>query len=231
MPFWSDMEVPMNRPAEPLMYRTSALSRVNGQNKLTIAFGVAAALSSALPVKAVVAPVLSQMPTPARVQAEFAVERSEETALAELRRLSGLTFEQLARLFQTSRRSIHFWASGKPMSAANQEHLYRTLAVVRELCRSDAAQNREALLAPRENGHVPFDLLIGKKYGEAIECSKNKILVRLQTVPRLTAEEREARLPPPPWALVGALVDSVKIEPSEGRPAMSIKVPVEGSDS
>ena len=37
-------------------------------------------------------------------------------AIGELRRLSGLTWDQLARLFNLSRRSLHFWASGKPMA-------------------------------------------------------------------------------------------------------------------
>ena len=33
-----------------------------------------------------------------------------EVAIAELRCLSGLTWDQLARLFNVSRRSLHFWA-------------------------------------------------------------------------------------------------------------------------
>ena len=41
-------------------------------------------------------------------------------AIGELRRLSGLTWDQLARIFSVSRRSLHFWASGKPMTPATR---------------------------------------------------------------------------------------------------------------
>ena len=46
-----------------------------------------------------------------------------QKALGELRRLSGLTWEQLAKLFNVSRRSLHFWASGQPLSRFNEEVL------------------------------------------------------------------------------------------------------------
>jgi len=60
------------------------------------------------------------------------------TAIAELRRRSGLTWDQLARLFEVSRRSVHFWASGKVMAAAHEEHLQRVLAAVRRLDRGSS---------------------------------------------------------------------------------------------
>src|SRR6185503_7037508 len=36
-------------------------------------------------------------------------------AIMEIRRLSGMTWEQLANLFEVSRRTVHFWASGKAL--------------------------------------------------------------------------------------------------------------------
>src|SRR4051812_580671 len=45
---------------------------------------------------------------------------SAGAAIAELRRLTGFTWDQLARLFHVSRRSLHFWASGKIMTPANE---------------------------------------------------------------------------------------------------------------
>ena len=52
-------------------------------------------------------------------------------AVSELRRISGLTWEQLAGLFGVSRRAVHFWASGKPLNATNHQRLMRVLDVVR----------------------------------------------------------------------------------------------------
>ena len=68
-----------------------------------------------------------------------AVEQSA-AAIAELRRLCGFTWDQLARLFNVSRRSLHFWASGKAMSPANEEHLQRVLSVLRRIDRGSACE-------------------------------------------------------------------------------------------
>jgi len=71
---------------------------------------------------------------------------SANGALSELRRLSGLSWDQLARIMGVSRRALHFWASGKPMARTNEEHLQRVLAAVRSIDRGSAAANRTALL-------------------------------------------------------------------------------------
>ena len=42
---------------------------------------------------------------------------SPGAAIAELRRVSGLTWDQLARLVGVSRRTLHFWASGTAVMA------------------------------------------------------------------------------------------------------------------
>lgn len=67
-------------------------------------------------------------------------------AIAELRRRSGLTWDQLARLFNVSRRALHFWASGKPMTPSNEEHLQRVLSALRKIDRGSASANRSILL-------------------------------------------------------------------------------------
>ena len=89
-------------------------------------------------------------------------------AIGELRRLSGLTWDQLARMFSVSRRSLHFWASGKPMSPSNEEHLQRALAVLRKIDRGAATANRTALLGVREDGSIPFDLLVNGNYERVV---------------------------------------------------------------
>jgi DNA-binding transcriptional regulator YiaG len=87
--------------------------------------------------------------------APVAIAGRAGSAIAELRRLSGLTWDQLARLFDVSRRSLHFWASGKAMTPSNEEHLQRVLGAVRKIDRGSAGANREALLAARGDGTVP----------------------------------------------------------------------------
>lgn len=135
-------------------------------------------------------------------------------AIGELRRLSGLTWEQLARMFSVSRRSLHFWASGKPMAPSNEEHLQRVLAVLRKIDRGAATANRAALLGALEDGTVPFDLLINGEY-ERVLSLLGPGEGRRVSPPKLSEEARAARAPRPPEELVGAL--QVRIHPTSGR--------------
>ena len=79
-------------------------------------------------------------------------------AISELRRISGLTWQQLGQLLGVSRRSVHYWASGKPLNAGNQKRLMRVLDIVRTAYRGSARGTRAALLDAGE-GTTPLDML------------------------------------------------------------------------
>lgn len=85
--------------------------------------------------------------------------RRAADALSELRHVSGLTWDQLARLFSVSRRAVHFWASGQPMSAEKEEKLHQALAVVEQIDRGTPEETRFAILAPGQDGRSPFALI------------------------------------------------------------------------
>lgn len=129
-------------------------------------------------------------------------------AIAELRRLSGLTWDQLARLFSVTRRALHFWASGKAMAPSNEEHLQRLLAAVRKIDRGSASANRTALLTSREGGTIALDLLATAQYERAVALLGPGEAPRPQA-PKISADAMAARAPRPPEELVGALQDRV----------------------
>jgi len=84
------------------------------------------------------------------------------TAATQVRRLwqtSGLTGEQVARLFGVSRRAVHLWGSGGRMNAAHHERLSRLVAIVDTLPGDTPAQRRAALLLPHDGGASLFDRL------------------------------------------------------------------------
>lgn len=87
-------------------------------------------------------------------------------AIAELRRISGLTWEQLGELFGVTRRSVHFWASGQKLNAENANHLFRVLGVIRDSDTGSPETNRAKLLES-VGGSVPIDLLAASKFDEA----------------------------------------------------------------
>lgn len=144
-------------------------------------------------------------------------------AIGELRRLSGLTWDQLARVFGVTRRSLHFWANGKTMAPSHEEHLHRVLDVVRKVDRGAARVNRAALLGAFEDGSIPIDLLKDGHYARVIEKLGHGEARRVSP-PRLSKEARAARAPRPPEELVGALHDQIHREPGASRAAKSLRV-------
>lgn len=139
-------------------------------------------------------------------------------AVSELRRMSGLTWEQLGRLFGVSRRSVHFWASGRSMNAANEQHLLKVLDIVRQADRGDARSNRAALLTVSA-GNAPFDLLMSQAFDEASARLGRRQQGRRVELGELDAHARAERTPPPPENLIEAMNDRVHRDAGSGRAA------------
>lgn len=136
-------------------------------------------------------------------------------AIAELRRLGGFTWEQIARLFQVSRRSIHFWASGKMMSPRHEEHLHRVLSVMRRIDRGSASANRAALFTEGVDNIAPFNSLAEAQYDLVISLLGHNQTHRRIQAPEISADAMSARAPRPPEELVEALHD--RVHPTSGR--------------
>ena len=167
------------------------------------------------------------VPLPATVSSLARADRDQEPprsgeAIAELRRITGLTWEQLAGVFGVARRSLHFWASGKPLNAPNEERLRRLLAVVRRADRGAADINR-ALLLRDHDGLRPIDLLTEGRYGEFLAQVGEGPSRRRPALEPLSREAREARRPPPPEELVGGLHDPAHSSIGRGRAARTVR--------
>ena len=183
--------------------------------------GLGTSTEAALPID-----LMSRSPRIAQTTAGLSVPLGEcpGASIAELRRLSGLTWDQLARLFRVSRRSLHFWASGKAMTPANEEHLQRLVAVLRKLDRGSGSTNRAMLLTPRDDGTIPFDLLAEGRYEQVISVMGHGQSFPRVMPPQLSDEAKAARAPRPPEELVGALQDQIHCEKRVARAAKSVKV-------
>ena len=152
------------------------------------------------------------------------VEATPIAAIAEVRRRSGLTWDQLARLFGVARRSVHFWASGKALSAANEERLGRLLAVLRQIDRGSARATRAALLTPLSDGTTPFDLLAKNEFDVVKEQLGSSPQLSTPALHRLSPAARAVRMPPPPEERVGALQNTVHREVGKSRVAKTVRV-------
>lgn len=125
-------------------------------------------------------------------------------AMAELRRLTGLTWEQLAHLFNVSRRAVHFWASGSKASAENTAHLERVLDTVRVIDRGFMTENRAALPATRDDGTTLLDQLAARNYDVVISALRYGRQRVARTATAFLPPAKAARLPRPPEELVDA---------------------------
>lgn len=77
------------------------------------------------------------------------------------RSVSGLTTDQVARLMGVSRRSVHNWLSGGPMTRANEERLSRLLEVTQGLAGSPS--ERRAQLLDSSGGRSLFHRLLDEQ--------------------------------------------------------------------
>ncbi len=145
------------------------------------------------------------------------------SAINELRRLTKLTWEQLARLFGVSRRSLHFWASGKPMASSNEEHLQRVLAIVRKMDRGTASANRALLLSAQKDGGIHLDALAATQY-ERVLASLGGVDSSRLSPRRLTKRAGMTHDASGPDDLVGALQDRIHRDDGRIRVAKSARV-------
>lgn len=143
-------------------------------------------------------------------------------AIAELRRISGLTWEQLGQLFDVSRRSLHFWASGRPLNAKNEARVLRVLEIVREADRGDGRSTRGALFQGTA-GRTPFDLLASQRFDEARALLGSGPGRRQPAKTALSDQEIHARTPPGPDARVEVEQEPVHRDVGRGRGVRSVR--------
>jgi transcriptional regulator with XRE-family HTH domain len=141
--------------------------------------------------------------------------RSAGETILEARRLSGLTWQELADVLGVHRRTLHLWANSRPINAANEHRLQHLLGVMQRLDRGEASRNRNLLLAPRAGGLSIFDLLSKGRFSDAVAIAGvGQGRPQRPTTP-LATDAADARLPIPPGQLLGALQD--RVHQSEGR--------------
>lgn len=164
---------------------------------------------------------------PAFHQTNSGLTAEQETpvgpAIMELRRLSGMTWEQLASLFEVSRRTVHFWASGKALNSYNEEKLYRVLSIIRQVDRGTAQENRELLFTAQAGGIVPIELIRAGHYAEVLRLLGEAVFERPTLTP-LSEAAWNARRPANPGLLVGALQNRIPVSVGRTRMARATRV-------
>lgn len=79
---------------------------------------------------------------------------SPADSVRRLRDATGLTWDQVARMFGVSRRAVHLWANGGKLSAANEELLVKANEIVAQLPGESADEVRREFLRPQPGGRL-----------------------------------------------------------------------------
>ena len=149
---------------------------------------------------------------------------STAEAIMEIRRRSGLTWEELGDLFEVSRRSVHHWAKGKPASARHDRMIRRMLAAIRHIDRGDRELTRALLLSVDEGvGVSTFDLLRGGRFYEGIGRVEGVPALERQRIP-LSSTAWDVRRPQAPTPLLEAAQDRPDI-PAKARAVRPKRTP------
>jgi DNA-binding transcriptional regulator YiaG len=148
---------------------------------------------------------------------------TSQDAVNEIRKLSGLTWEQLAKILNVSRRSLHFWASGKPLSLFNEELLRRLLGTIQYINRGSMSENRSLLLHPVHDSSIPLDLLIAGKYEEIKQLLGAGRASEKPKLKPLSPESIALRAPQRPEDLVDARHEPIHYEVGQSRPARTTR--------
>lgn len=134
--------------------------------------------------------------------------RDHAADVAVIRQISGLTWEQLAQLFEVSRRAVHLWASGARLSDRHAAHVERIADVFRTLEGRNVARVRTALATKGADGVAPLELLAAGRYDEAARRLAERAGPMVARAPAPSAQAIAERRPSArPDELVGALQD------------------------
>ena len=154
-----------------------------------------------------------------------AIELTAESPIAEFRRISGLTWEQVAQAMDVDRRTLHFWEAGRPMRPKHQERLQRALRIVRRADRGDSASTRQCLLDATQ-GPILKDLLANGEFDEAMRRVESLPPVPPKPTPSPLASEAKKARRGPLVARKAGIIDSPVAIPKlgPGKPAKITRV-------
>ncbi len=123
-------------------------------------------------------------------------------AIMEIRRLSGLTWQELSSLFNVSHQIFNQWANGKPLPAGQNYKVGRMLRIVRSVYQGSQSETRANLLkVNEETGKSLYHLIQQNSFDEIMDIIDNSDVRRTGRtyIVHTSEEEQNRRKPPPPW--------------------------------
>jgi transcriptional regulator with XRE-family HTH domain len=125
-----------------------------------------------LPASTAINAVISGVAYPTVAHQEPAT--AAQASLSEVRTHSGLTYEEIAPLLGVSRRTLHSWNNGSPISARRERKLRGLAEAVKAIASVCALPMRRFLFDRSDSGIRPYDLLAEGLYQEAVDAAAGR---------------------------------------------------------
>ena len=144
------------------------------------------------------------------------VEQSSSTAIMELRRRSGLTWELISELFNVSRHTVQNWANGGAPSALHEREICNSLNVIRHIDNGIQRDTHNRILST-DHGVSIFDLLIHRRYEELLRLETRLTTVNAAHEWASLSQDEWDRRPTRPELLLSAIQDRPVSSQSKAR--------------
>lgn len=132
--------------------------------------------------------------------------KSTARGILAIRQIANLTWEETAKVFGVTRRTVHLWANGRQPSGDQERKLNRVLGILRSYQTLSPSSLRERLMASAMPGTLFFDLLCNDKCDMFQELFVVENEVNQYSPPSLTLET-DLYSPQSPILLLDALQD------------------------
>lgn len=132
-----------------------------------------------------------------------------------LRKTADLTFEELARLLRVSRRSIHLWENGQPVSRASETAIEEAVRFLESLGDLPPAVLHGILLTPISRGTCVIDQVL-RDPKQALAAARVS-QTRPHGMPVVSKAARMERAPTSPIVLLSAVEVPVQSDSGKGR--------------
>lgn len=161
-----------------------------------------------------------------RVEVVMAQKVCDETTLApvytlrKIRRISGLTWEELSIAMDVSKRTLHLWDAGQALSQKHLKHLHRVAGLMERLDKGNPVHLRNLLLKDLGDQNALTLLKEGQFKQVEMQIAVEKSYPSFSELP-----EKEFRKRIPRGVSLTVYQEDQKVQIVRGKPLMSIKAP------
>ena len=140
--------------------------------------------------------------------------------LRRIRRISGLTWEELSTAMDVSKRTLHLWDAGQALSQKHLQHLHRVAGLMERLDKGNPVHLRNLLLKDLGDQNALTLLKEGQFKQVEMQLGTEKAYPSFSELP-----EKDFRARIPRGVSLASYQEDQKVQIVRGKPLKSVKAP------